>query len=93
MNGNKIYTVKMTVKEISFLEVISILQALKGEPLTPNRIAKCLNEELCEVKHVLESAAENGILVKVGRKFDWSQAMKFPRKRANGAKKRRRVCR
>lgn len=47
--------------------------------MTPNKIATKLNEELCLVKHVLESAAQNGILVKVGRKFDWSYKMKYPK--------------
>lgn len=53
------------------------------EPMTPNRIAKLLNEDGCQVKHVLESAAENGILVKVGRKFDWSYKMKYPKRRCH----------
>lgn len=49
--------------------------------MTPHRVAMCLNEDVCRVKHVLESALENGILIKVGRKFDWSSKMKFPKRR------------
>lgn len=52
-----------------------------AEPMTPNRIAKYLNEDLDQVKHVLEMATENGLLVKVKRKFKWSHQMKYPKSR------------
>lgn len=29
---------------------------------------------------VLESAAENGVLVKIRRKFDWGHIMKYPKR-------------
>lgn len=68
---------------------MKLLSLNPGESQTPNKIAKCLNEDLCEVKFVLESAAENGVLTKEGRKFYWSRSMKYPKKLRCPLSKRR----
>lgn len=70
-----------TVEEWSFVYRLLPFLIYPAEPMTTNKIAKSLNADLDQVKHVLEMATKNGLLVKVKRKFKWSHQMKYPKSR------------